>query len=143
MVKEILYIDKHETFASKNGLNLTRGGEGHFGQPTSDETKRKLSAAAKGRIQSPEWIEKRASASRGLKRSEELKARWSESAKKRDPRTVKRGSEHGMAKLTEDQVRAIRVLGSTDMLNREIADRFNISREVVGRIKNRKVWVHV
>lgn len=50
------------------------------------------------------------------------------------------GSRHGLAKLTEDDVRKIR---ADTRLHREIGADFNISIQVVGQIKLRKCWNHV
>jgi hypothetical protein len=47
------------------------------------------------------------------------------------------------AKITEDQVRAIRADHVAGMLHREIAARYGVSRGNVTRILNRKAWVHV
>jgi hypothetical protein len=50
------------------------------GIPRSAETKRKMSASTKGRIQSKEWIEKGAKARTGLTRSDETKSKMSTAA---------------------------------------------------------------
>jgi HNH endonuclease len=50
------------------------------------------------------------------------------------------GIKHGMAKLTEEQVRAIRV---DSRLHRIIALEYGLDRAYVGQIKNRISWKHI
>lgn len=52
----------------------------------------------------------------------------------------KRGAEHPEAKLTEDQVRAIRV---DPRLQRDIAASYGVSLALIGFIKTRRAWKHV
>ena len=90
---ERLYIDMYDSF--NTGLNLTEGGGGLRGfkqteehkrkigdanrgrqlPPISEETRAKLSAAGKGRKQSEEHIAKRAAANKGRKLSPETIAK--------------------------------------------------------------------
>lgn len=52
-----------------------------------------------------------------------------------------RGSRNGMAKLTEQQVKEIRVLlASGKYLQREIAEQFGVSRRLIGMIKKGIRW---
>lgn len=46
--KEIEMIDKYKTFTKEYGYNITKGGEGTFGIPCSEEKKKKISEANKG-----------------------------------------------------------------------------------------------
>lgn len=54
--------------------------------------------------------------------------------------TSNRGAACGAAKLTEEEVLAIRAHGGTQQ---EIADKFGISQVHAGRIINRKVWTDI
>lgn len=54
--------------------------------------------------------------------------------------TNNRGSNHGMSKLTEDQVILIRKLRSEGLLFKEIADKFGISRRQAGDISSGRNW---
>lgn len=84
---ERMYISKFKETLT----NATCGGEGH--EP-SEETKRKISAALKGRIQLPEIIQKRANSNRGKKRSLKTRFRLAEASRgKRSPETCKKISE--------------------------------------------------
>ena len=56
------------------------------------------------------------------------------------PRNPARGEKHGRAKLTADQVLAIRVDGRSI---RSIARAFGISRKQVRRILDREAWWHI
>lgn len=51
------------------------------------------------------------------------------------------GSRHGMHKLTEDQVRAIRDRPNT--LLREEAERYGVSLTTISCIRQRKTWRHI
>ena len=52
------------------------------------------------------------------------------------------GEEHPHHKLTEALVREIRSLALT-MRDCDIADRFHLTRQLVGRVINRQLWSHV
>lgn len=55
-----------------------------------------------------------------------------------------RGEQHGPSKLTEAQVRAIRILSdSGNYENKELALMFGISRGQISTIVNRKQWTHL
>lgn len=58
------------------------------------------------------------------------------------PETVRRGQHHGMAKLTDAQVRAIRALGGTMRL-RDIGAQFGVSESNVSMILRRTAWTHL
>lgn len=55
---------------------------------------------------------------------------------------AQRGEKHGMSKLTEDQVHAIRELQPT-MSVRQIAKRYGVSPSTVSSIHLRKSWRHL
>lgn len=50
------------------------------------------------------------------------------------------GENHGMAKLTEKQVKEIRQLAQGNWLQREIASKFGIDQRTVSLIINNKIW---
>uniref|UniRef100_E6VL69 HNH nuclease domain-containing protein n=1 Tax=Rhodopseudomonas palustris (strain DX-1) TaxID=652103 RepID=E6VL69_RHOPX len=55
-----------------------------------------------------------------------------------------RGSGHGRAKLTEDNVMDIRIRYSAGMITqRELADEFGVRREQISDIVNLKSWKHL
>ena len=51
------------------------------------------------------------------------------------------GEQNPNAKLTDNQV--IIILKSNDLKNTELANIFNVSPSMIGRIKNRKSWTHL
>jgi hypothetical protein len=59
---------------------------------------------------------------------------------RRYPERIKRGEDHGQAKLCEADVRAIRASGETGIA---LAERYGVSDSVIFRAKNRKTWKHV
>lgn len=62
------------------------------------------------------------------------------SADKRQHGTLRRGEQIKSAKLTEEQVRAIRRDRRTQV---EIANEYGVSRRLIGAIKGRQRWAHV
>ena len=54
-----------------------------------------------------------------------------------------RGEAHGSAKLTEDDIRAIRILAQSDKTQKSIAIHFGVSRGLIWHILNGKRWGHV
>jgi group I intron endonuclease len=71
---ECKYIKDHNSFG-KNGYNMTSGGEGRRDCKISEETKRKISLAGKGRVPSEETRKKLSLANMGHKLTEETKAK--------------------------------------------------------------------
>lgn len=61
----------------------------------------------------------------------------------RAERSIRRGAVHHAAKLTEPEVLQIRELGAMRVLQRQIAERFGVTKTLVGLILNRKVWTHI
>lgn len=53
-----------------------------------------------------------------------------------------KGEKHGRSKLTEKQVLEIREIGNT-MLQRELAELYNVNREAIANILSRKYWTHI
>lgn len=61
----------------------------------------------------------------------------------RRPEMQLRGERVKNAKLTEDQVREIRALARSGVVQREIARRFGIDQKTAGQVIRRKTWKHV
>jgi predicted DNA-binding protein (UPF0251 family) len=59
------------------------------------------------------------------------------------PETVPRGSRNGKTKLTDLDVIEIRSMASLKIQQKEIADKFGISRNGVSCIVNKKRWAHL
>lgn len=70
----------------------------------------------------------------------ESRPRGDANPSRRRPERLARGGRHGMAKLTEAQVREI-LLSSES--KRKTAKRFNVSPSLVTFIRNRTIWKHV
>lgn len=56
---------------------------------------------------------------------------------------VMKGQGHYNAKLTEDDIRKIRYLGSVDVTRKEIGKRFDVSRMTITDILNKRTWAHI
>lgn len=54
------------------------------------------------------------------------------------------GEKHGMSKLTDEDIRCIRIARSVDRLSCEkIALRYNVAYSVIERICRKQIWTHV
>jgi DNA invertase Pin-like site-specific DNA recombinase len=53
------------------------------------------------------------------------------------------GEAHGLAKLTDDDVRTIRRLASDGVTQTDLAGRFGVTQPQVSRIVNRRLWRHI
>lgn len=74
--QEVYYIETYDTY--KNGYNSTLGGEGMRGFTHSENTRKKLSKAHKGRVPTEEQRRKIGEASKGRIHSEETRKKISE-----------------------------------------------------------------
>lgn len=149
--------------------NISDGGDGRHGakNPCSAETRAKISATLTGR-KLPESVREKL---RGRKHTEEWKDQASDRMKgntlgigkpsprrgeqlseehrqklidaKANPNAAARGERAGAAKLTEDDVRAIRKAHVDGECYREIGGRFGISLQNVWYITNGITWKHV
>ena len=54
--------------------------------------------------------------------------------------TANRGRRNGQAKLDEAQAREILALKDSGVLQKEVAGRYGVSRELIGRIWRRQIW---
>ena len=67
--------------------------------------------------------------------------RWaSRSVQRKTQRNGVKGSRHGRAKLTEDDVRAIR---QSDLSGVQLARAFSVTPSVICGIRRRRTWTHV
>lgn len=125
----------------------------HTGKAHTEETKRKLSEAKKGRrmpVRSKEHCRKISealmcwgqTAEAKQKRSEAAKGRVLSAGHRRKLGEALRGEKNGNAKLTEAQVREIKFTETT-LTQREVAARFGVSVRTVSAIKSGHRWAHV
>jgi len=170
-ILEEKYIEEYNSL-SPNGYNLTTGGknrtpseeakrkmsESRKGYKLTEEAKRKISDFRKGRKLTEETRRKISESLRGEKHylygkrlSEEHKRNLSESLRghkateetRRRMSESRRGENHPRAKLTENQVREIKQLLLTSILQKEIAKRFKVSRGCIGGIAQNIKWKHI
>ena len=59
------------------------------------------------------------------------------------PESIARGERHGSAKLSEEEVRAIRALHAEGRTAAAIADQYGLSASTIGAIVRREGWSHV
>ena len=136
----------------------------NLGNHLSEETKQKLSEAARKRMKDPKFKQKHNEAMRKpehrQKLSEESRTKWKDpkfkqkiieaiKKAKEDPTyrqkmsEANRGENNSNAKLKEDDVRDIkrRLMNGESVTN--IAKDYNVSYNIICKIKNGKTWVHV
>ena len=78
---EIELIREHDTTNRDKGYNITKGGEGTNGYKHSEETKKKISEAGKGKTISEEQRKKLSEAMKGKTHTEEARKKMSEAKK--------------------------------------------------------------
>lgn len=103
-----------------------------IGRECKQETRDKMAAAQRGRPGNRHAIERAAAACRGRKLTDEHKAK-----------IVRQGAAHGMARLTEAQVVAIRAARARGETLKAVGDRHGVSLATVHSIAKRKIWAHV
>lgn len=135
---ERFHIFMHREF----GADLTNGTEGGEGGAVTDlDARERIARAHRGSTASGETR---------AKMSVSQKARWSpaQRARRRELSAgvkppVQRGEDNCKAKLTEEQVREIRVLHQDGATPSGIAMTFGLSRQSVWNIVTFKTWKHV
>ncbi len=73
----------------------------------------------------------------------ERAARGDKNAARKHPERVPRGALHGMSKITENDVRSIRVRIAAGERLQSIADDFHMTLQNIWQIKKRRTWKHV
>lgn len=119
------------------GYNETDGGEGRTGSITSDETRKKISEAGKGRKHTDEVKEKISKANKGLKRTEEQKKRISESKRgENHPNFGKYRSESTKEKIAESLKKPIKnkTLGIVYDSALAIEKEFGFNHSLIARV---------
>lgn len=127
-------------------------GEANRGKKHSEETKRKMSEDRRGKPQmklrgqkkSEEHKQKLREANIGKKASEETRRKMSKSqlGNERPEETRARGENHGMAKTTWLEVREIRAKHASGKYTQtEIASEYELNNGTISRIVNNETWI--
>lgn len=151
--REILWIKRFNSQVP-NGYNSTQGGDtGRHGQTVSEETRRKLSEAGKGRVFTEEHRRNLSIAQKAkAPASEETRRRISEANKgkviseetrRKMVVSAGRGEDHCMAKLKNEQILEIRERGESGESLRSIALSYGVSYSAIDDIIKRKTWSHI
>jgi group I intron endonuclease len=102
---ECRYINDYKTFGTE-GYNMTSGGEGRRDFKLSEETKRKISLAEKGKVISEETRKKLSIAGTGRKLTEETKAKMKETiSKKQKPEKITKVKFEPSVRVIKDSTR--------------------------------------
>ena len=111
----------------------------HKGKTLSEEIRRKISKSTKGenhpfygKTHSEQSRRKMSEAKKGKTHSEETKRKMSE---------AKKGENNPKCKLPKEQYLEIyKLYHNTDLTQKEVGDKFNVSRRTVSSITNHKHW---
>ena len=126
--REVYWIDKLESF--DNGYNLQTGGDVNY--QFSEETRRKMSKAKKGE-NNPRY---------GKVLSEETKRKISEThkGKTHSEETRKKMSKARGGLPKEQCLEIYNLYHNTNLSQRKVGGKFNVSKATIGRIANHKHW---
>jgi len=133
---EKYYIEKYNTIRP-NGMNMTLGGDGSCGYQYSDEQRKKISDANKGKKPSTETKKKMSLARKGkagTKHTKLFKKKMSD---------MRNGSNNPASKLNEGQVIKIRSEYNKNISYRELGDKYNVGAGTILNIINRNSWVNI
>lgn len=83
LLEKTFIAAEREKVGAENCYNITDGGEGVLGRPTSEETKQKIGAANKGKVRTAAMRAYWSTVHKGKKHSEETKKKISEKLKGR------------------------------------------------------------
>lgn len=143
------WMDYYESFKSEFGYNINPNASSSLGRPCSEETKRKISEANKGRVgelshmwgteRSPETKRKIGEKHKGKVLSKETRMKMSDSKK-----GLQVGVKNGTSILNEEEVVQIKLLIKfTYMSNQNIGKIFNISKSAIDNIEHVGHWSHI
>jgi group I intron endonuclease len=149
--REQFYMDYYKTANAVFGYNLcSKAGsvlgykhteesrkqmsEAHKGKKLSEDTKKKMSEAHKGKKRSIEVCSRLSEAHKGKKLSMETRKKMSES---------KKGEKNQESKLSEVNVIEIRKLISSGSTLQDIGDIFDVTAQAIYAIKCGKTWSHI
>lgn len=148
LIAEINWISYYTCNVSQYGYNLTAGGEGHTGHKHSLETKEKLRQKAIGRKAAQSTKDLMSEHRTGSNNSMFGKSHTETSKKKMgDSKKILKltqGERNGKSKLTEQQVREIKLLLKEGKLQqKEIAIIYNVWASTIQKIASGKNWAYI
>lgn len=125
-------------------LNMTDGGSATRGIARSEETRRRMSEARKGKrtgAQNHNFGKPMSEETKAKMRASKAGYKWSEES--RATRHIVKGEELGTSKLKESDVRQIRQDFANGCTASELCDRFQIAKTTIYNILARRSWRHV
>jgi len=141
--KEEMWVDHYKADNPEYGYNIFKGGAN---AKHTAETKRKISEAQKGRIFSDEHRRKIREAKKNIfpetcrKLSESHKGKHLTAETRRKQSKAHRGEKAPAAKLTEAQVRQIKIALARGASGVSLARQYGVSAQIVSDIKRGKAW---
>jgi group I intron endonuclease len=153
--KEEFWIKYYNSTDKKYGYNLSSGG---LNKKTNLSTKIKISQIQKGIKRSKEFKEKISLVTKGSKNpfygkkhSEETRKKISETKKNQKLKATKehiekcimRGERNGRTTITTQQAIKIKIMIKDNIPNKNIMEKFNISKNCFQAIKHNHTWKHI
>ena len=145
--KEVYWINYYKSNNQKYGYNLESGG--HKNKQHNERSKKLMSIKSKNAIRTSEWRYKIGKAHKGkvLSKSTKEKIRQYNLGKKYSTETnLKKGCKGELnpsAKLTNEQVRHIKLAMYCGMNKTDVLDTFGVNKKSYYRIRRLETWSHI
>ena len=148
---EIYWINFYKTnvknYGSKFGYNLTAGGEGHLGIKMTDVTKNKIRLKALGRKASEStkliFSKMRKGKGNGMYGKNHTDNSKFKIGSTRKQLGIAKGINNPKVKLTEDQVKQIKILLKQGRKQKDIAIIYGVFKTAIQKIASGKNWSHI
>lgn len=151
-IENLISKEQHYIDELKPEYNICRTAGSTLGFKPSSEQILKASLKRKGKKRSEETRKKMSDWQFGRKFSLESRQKMSSSAKNKPNMNAliermknrdAKGSKNGRAKLDEDQVKLIKLDISKGFRAKDIANKYNVSKNIIYYIKSGETWSHV
>lgn len=149
--KTMNFSQEYRERMSKRAKSLIGEKNPFFGKTHTEETRKRISELNKGKKRTEEFKRKIAESNRNRIVTEETRKRMSKSKRRENLSKETReklskenkGDKNPNAKLNEKLVKEIKILLKEGLTQQKIANKFNVSRALIGKIKNGQLWSHV
>lgn len=135
--KEIFLIAHYKADNPEFGFNFQVGGKsGKFGKPMPEEHRKKISEARMGHPVTAESRRRMSEAQRNMSPEKRQKINIAKKG-------VQAGEKNPAAKLTEAQVREIKIALANGESGRSLGRKYKVSKSIIADIKHGRSWSHV
>lgn len=138
--REQYWLDKTKSYIKENGYNIRIKADSNLGLKQSEEAKEKVRLFHTGRKRSEETRLNISKSKLGMKLSEK---HLKNLRKPKSTDGFQKGENNTSSKLTEEDVKEIKLLLQKGLEHQEIAKKFNVTAGTITSIKNGKNWGYV